>query len=166
MSDINDAAKEHYAIHGFSTESVKLLDKRIRKEKSLLDEAVYQAAYDALRGVQHTIRHTMTTGKVGTVKSYDGEMGEVLDTRLKGLYAWPMMNGVMLADATKEDLDGDATKYQANADGNALRARFLRLVRSGMGRHKKVRNAYTPEALGRLMDLAKIPEERRAETGT
>jgi hypothetical protein len=150
-------AAEVYGQYGFSKESVNLLKQEILNSPDVLDEALNIAAYDLMTGVQHTVRSTISGGNGGMNKPriIPKAMQMAVEEACGKYYNWPLMNGAKLADANRDHILKDAERYQANADGNAKNARFLRLVASQLQGTQTVKEVLSESQLALFMNRAR-----------
>lgn len=153
MSKMLKAARDIFGSHGYTDIAINMVIDEIDSDPEMRLEAVRTAAMDAVMVAQREFRSQIING--GTPKTYSREMQRRLQQSVVGFFSWPMMNGSRLADATKELLETDAARYQANAEGNARNASFLRAVAAKVGEGQKVKDVFSEEQLTKLMEKAK-----------
>ncbi len=154
MSRLQKLADELFSQRGMNEESVRLLGESIRADPDLILDATTQAANYALLESQRTLRAGIAND--GVVKRYSKELQNMIQTKCAGFLDWPMMNGVRLADATKEHLITDAARFQRNADGNARNAAFLRAVADRLRDGQRVGDVLTERQLRNMMNRVKV----------
>lgn len=157
---LKQAAHEVYLEHGFCEGAVENLERMILTSKELRKQAIHLMAYDLLREAQRMDRAArVNEGYAREPMTYEEGLSERLKVscaRYKGLYGFPLMDGTRLWDATWEQIDDSAKRYWANAEGNAVRARFLDLVIAGRKPGKTFQQVYKKEEmLQSLMEKAK-----------
>lgn len=154
---ILNQAMEVYEENGGWEEMVGSLAERIGEDEELTTEALKYAAEEYLTQVQCKIRSKMARQPQKPI-TYSKEEKESVVTscsRFLGMLDWPMMNHTRLRDADKVLLLSDATRYQGNANGNAINAEFLRNVAKKLKEGQKVVEVWKEEQLRKEMEKAK-----------
>lgn len=141
-----------YLDDGYSELSVEKLARLFCKQPQLQQYLLRQAAKDALTYVQRAARSKISGG---SPRVYSKEMQESVQIALGKYMSWPMMNGKMLADADRDEVQADAASYQANAEGNLRNARFLTFVANGLKEGQTVSDVFTEAKLAKLMAKAR-----------
>ena len=138
-------------------------EREIQQDSVLRNEAVRLAAYDALTGAQcYTRQHITKSAAAYVPKTYSKEMQEEVERRSSKWFSWPLMCGILLRNANKEQILEDAVRYQQMADGNARNAKFLRLVAGRLKGKQKVKDVLSEDEIGGLMQEAVGGEEGKA----
>ena len=161
---LQTAAERIFEELGSGTEAIEKLQSEITNNDNLLGEAISFAAHEALRAAQRYARSIITTTNVSVIgdnnqpRRYSKHFQQSVEIACGRYLNFPMMDGTKLGDADKKHLLEDANRYQKHADGNALKARFLRLVASKVREGQVVRNVMSDEQLIRLMKRATLEE--------
>ncbi len=151
---IQELAKAIYTEAGLADKAKISLAATLKADKNLLDYIVSKVAHSALLEVQRKLRHDIVkqSWKAKTFTVDEQQKVQLSTTRYLD---WPMMGGLKLRDATKELVLKDASRYQNNGAGNLRNARFLQLVAMRLEGKEKVKDKFSDEELGKLLDAAK-----------
>ena len=163
QTTLHKLAGEVFAAHHFSDASIEVLEKLIFKDNTALKLAVRDAAETALRHRMslmrsRIIREAATPDRGVGPRIFSREEQEAVGRRgerYTGFMDWPMMNGLRLADETKEHLITAAARFQKNADGNARNAAFLRAVAERLRDGQRVGDVLTERQLRNMMNRVK-----------
>jgi hypothetical protein len=158
--------RQVYSEIGFSEPASETLAQRIMAEPALVRAAVLQCAYDQLRAIMHDTRGILVRRPAPDMapKVYSEETRRRVTEKFHGLFAWPLMDGSMLAEATHDKLELEAERYQRNADGNQIRARWFRLLAAKVQGEQRVRDVFRGDGQVRKL-LQRAENETLAGAG-
>lgn len=154
---LRDRARAIYAETGDCDDSVTTLIQAIRRN-NWLDIAVDMAARQLIADQRCRLRSNLSTNPVP--KRFPREMQDRIQASFAGLFAWPLMDGTPLGNATREQVTRDGLRFRRNATGNLRSATFLDLVADRMGEAVKVSDALTELELSKLMEEARKKASR------
>ncbi len=155
------AARRIYAERGGSNDETKAqLILEIKGDADILEAAIRLAADTAMASARHAARAIIiaATPAAQAPKVFSPEFAASVEISCGRFYSWPLTDGTLLADATKDKLVRDATLYRRQAAGCARNGRFLELVAARLREGQQVREAYTEEQLARTMRRAERDE--------
>lgn len=153
--ELMKTAMQCYKDHnGFNDQSVSSLLREFYKDSTLLSQALYWAASEAMRECQRKARVLITNQPVTPKKYTVEQQTRVVEQCFTFLY-WPLMGGILLKDATREQILMEADKYRSFKEGNALKERYMRLVASRLKEGEKA-GSLKEEELRNLYHEAKL----------
>lgn len=156
---ILQAAKRIYVEHGSSSLAAQdRLQALIRSDETMLDHAICMAAEQAMSVARHAVRAVIVaaTPAASAPKVFSREFSESVQIAVGRFYNFPLMDGTLLADATREKLVRDSGRYAAQAVGCIRSAKFLQLIADGLTGELTVREVFTEERLAELMREARF----------
>ena len=158
VNPVLQAAKRIYVEHGSTPTAQEMLQALIRGDETMLDHAIRMAAETALSAARHAARSVIVaaTPAASAPKVFSREFSESVQIAVGRYYNFPLMDGTLLADATKDKLLRDSSRYAAQAAGCVRNARFLQLIADGLTDGRTVREVFTEERLGELMREARF----------
>lgn len=152
MNKIYELAEAAYEAHGDSEVALDKLVDEIIQDDALVEGSARFAAKHALAQSRRIVR-CVIEGE--PQKRYSKAFQQQIQVACGQFLKWPLMDGTELAKATKEHVLRDAERFQANADGNARKARFLKLVAERLQDGELVGEVLTDGELRKLMEEAK-----------
>lgn len=121
------------------------------------DAALRTALLDA--AIWYAIRHAAASARPAYFRREAAEESDLSKRGLRlmaarNMYDYPLMGGLRLGDATREDLAENIAKHEADAATNAKKAAWLTSVSRHVTEDKRVRECLDSEALERLAEAA------------
>lgn len=143
---------------GYGEELVEEIQRKISKSRNLRDEAIYLASREVARIVRWNARADLNRQNYENFlpRTYDERTREsVREGRaLQGYYSYPIWGGILLGDATKEQVMESANHHKELADRNRFEFKFQQLIAEKMSPGQTVKEVYTEEELEKLRNKA------------
>src|SRR4051812_982101 len=125
---LQSVAMEVYSEHGVGDDAIAILQARIVEDSDLLTQALREAARNAINVAVRLARSRIAGETQVKLKSYSPAMREAVETVCGSVLEWRLLNGLRLAEATKDDLLHCSKQYQTKIDGSKRNQKFVELV--------------------------------------
>ena len=125
------------------------LERNPQTRDALIAPLIKQAVWSAIRAAARDIRSDYKAHGV-TVQQDNAE--GIRACARRSWYDYPIFGGKRLGDATPDEIDEAAQRYQELADANAEESERMRRVRSALKGKKTVRQQLSETKLAALME--------------
>lgn len=145
-------ARGIYPQFGLDEEGIHALQEHVLADPNLVAEVVRFACLEALKNVQYETRQVIAGKKKEPYrpKTFTTEQQNIIVAGCGKWLNWPMMNGTLLKNATKEHLLQDIQKYRNMYVGHYQNMRFLEEVANKLKDGQTVGEVLTDKQLTKI----------------
>lgn len=152
------AAASYKKAKGDILKATDIMEKTIMSDvelyRLLMDPLVRGACYDQVRLQARQTRGRVWESPQPTAAESRAAVESAASGILKGLFAFPLHNGIMLGNAYKQDVVNSAGFYDAQAQDMGIKARWLAMIAEKQPEEKQVKDCFTLAKLAALRKAA------------